>query len=227
MAIEKADDPASVLAAENECARLVWDEDSATHFLVHNALAKPFCVTVERNTAYSRVEYTLEHNESPKHIAKLTRDGTGGGWVELDTGVAAQIDSFYILDVVVTALLLVAAADDRNSATPMETFEPPPPVGAGARRNSGRLSKLSIRRDDRKKKGKMEEFEIDVESQNDSLGKGRREGPSPEDKLPFFIRAVVKLAKGMFKLTLWVLTVLFKVVGGVFKCLYSCVGSKY
>lgn len=227
MALEKADDPASVLAAENECARLVWDEDTATHFLVHNALAKPFCITVERNPAYSRIEYTLEHNESPKHIAKLTRDGTGGGWIELDTGVAAQIDSFYILDVVVTALLLVSASEDRNSPTPLETFEPPPPAVLGDRRESGRLSKLSVRRDDKKKRRKMEEFEIDVESQDDSLRKGRRESKSREDKLPLLIRAAVKLAKGLFKLVLWVLTVLFKIAGGVFKCLYSCVGSKY
>lgn len=227
MALEKADDPASVMAAENECARLVWDEDTATHFLVHNALAKPFCITVDRNPAYSRTEYTLEHNESPKHIAKLTRDGTGGGWIELDTGVAAQIDSFYILDVVVTALLLVSAAEDRNSPTPMETFEPPPPAVLAAKRESGRLSKLSTRREDKKKRRKMEEFEIDVESQNDSLGKGRRASQAAEDKLPFFIRAVVKMAKGLFKLVIWVLTMLFKVVGGVFKCLYSCVGSKY
>ncbi|EFY90026.1 hypothetical protein MAC_04008 [Metarhizium acridum CQMa 102] len=231
MAVEKADDAASVAAAENECARLVWDEDTATHFLVHNALARPFCVAVERNPAYSRVEYTLEHDESPRHLAKLTRDGTGGGWIELDTGVAAQIDSFYILDVVVAALLLVAAGEDRNSPTPMETFEPPPlppPAAAlGARRSSGRLSKLSIRRDERKNKGKMEAFEIDVESQNDSLGKGRHGRRSSGDKPPFLIRVVVKVARGVFKLAIWVLTALFKAVGGVFKCLYSCVGSKY
>ncbi|OAA40583.1 hypothetical protein NOR_05671 [Metarhizium rileyi] len=169
MALEKADDAASVAAAENECARLVWDEDTATHFLVHNALSKPFCVMVERNSAYSRVEYTLEHNESPKHIAKLTRDGTGGGWIELDTGVAAQINSFYILDVVVAALLLVAAVEDRTSQTRVASFEPPPPAVVGAKRNSGRLSRLSVRKDDRKKRKKMEAFEIDVESQNDSL----------------------------------------------------------
>ncbi|KAK2595644.1 hypothetical protein QQS21_006615 [Conoideocrella luteorostrata] len=237
MATEKANDPASVNAAENECARLVWDEDTATHYLVHNALAKPFCVTVERNPAYSRIEYTLEHNESPKHIAKLTRDGTGGGWIELDTTVASQIDSCYILDVAVTALILVAAAEDRNSPAPLETFEPPPAAFLGAANRcdsgSGRLSKLSIRREgndkdkDGKKRRKMEEFEIDVESQLDSLGKDRRESKSAEDKLPFLLRVVVKLAKGLFALVIWILTVLFKCVEGVFKVLYKCVGSKY
>ncbi|KAH0593854.1 hypothetical protein MHUMG1_08175 [Metarhizium humberi] len=231
MAVDKADDAASVAAAENECARLVWDEDTATHFLVHNALARPFRVAVDRSPAYSRVEYTLEHDESPRHLAKLTRDGTGGGWIELDTGVAAQIGSFYILDVVVAALLLVAAGEDRSSPTPMETFEPPPrapPAAAlGARRSSARWSKLSIRRDGGKKKRQMEAFEMDVESQNDSLGKGPHGRRSAGDKPPFLIRVVVKLTKGVFKVAIWVLTALFKAVGGVFKCLYSCVGSKY
>ncbi|GAB0132803.1 hypothetical protein EsDP_00001229 [Epichloe bromicola] len=237
MAIERASDAASVAAAENECARLVWDEDTATHYLVHNALARPFCLTIERSPAYSRTEYTLEHDESPSHIARLTKDGTGGGWVELDTGVASQIAACYVLDVAVASLLLVAAAEDRNSPAPMETFEPPPPAFLGEPRRgcppaSGRLSKLSVRRDDDKKKRKkkhrkMELLEVDVESQNDSLGKGRRENRSPEDKLPFLIRAVVKLAEGLFSLVIWILTVLFMCVGGVFKVLYKCVGSKY
>ena len=230
MALEKADDPAAVMMAERECARLVWDEDTATHFLVHQALATPFCVTVERSPAYSRTEYTLEHHESPQHLAKLTRDGTGGGWIEVDTGIASKIESFYIIDVAVTALLLVAAADDRNSPTPLETFEPPPPaVLAAERRNSGRISKVSVRRSERKqqRRGKMEEFEIDVESQDDSLRKGSRSRDTSEDKLPFLIRVVVKLAKGLFKLVVWVLTIAFKCVAGVFKLLYKCVGSKY
>lgn len=232
MAAERAGDAASVAAADNERARLVWDEDTSTHYLVHNALARPFCLTIERSPAYSRTEYTLEHDESPRHIARLTKDGTGGGWVELDTGVASQIASCYVLDVVVASLLLVAAAEDRNSPAPMETFEPPPPAFlAEPSRASGRLGRLSVvRRDDRKKGKKqrsMEEFEIDVESQNDSLGKGRRENRSPEDKLPLLVRAVVKLAEALFSLVIWILTVLFMCVGGVFKVLYKCVGSKY
>lgn len=239
MALERADDPVSVMTAENECGRLVWDEDTATHFLVHNALAKPFCVTIEKSPAYSRTEYTLEHNESSQHLAKLTKDGTGGGWIELDTDIASKIDSYYILDVAVTTLLLVAAAEERNAPVPLETFEPPPPVvlggsRGGGSRNSGRLSKLSVRREDKKNGGRgkrnvtMEAFEIDVESQDDSLGKGRRGSKATdEDKLPFLIRVVVKLTKGVFKLFVWLLTAVFKCFMGVFKLLYKCLGSKY
>jgi len=127
MAIERAQDPQSVMLAERECARLVWDEDSSHHFLVHPSLATPFCVTIERSPSWSRVEYTLEHNESPQHLAKLTRDGTGGGWLEIDTGIAAKIESYFIVDVAVTALLLVASADEKNMPA-MEVFEPPPPL---------------------------------------------------------------------------------------------------
>lgn len=236
MALEKANDPSAVFIAERECGRLVWDEDSGNHFLVHPALATPFCVTVERSPAWSRVEYTLEHHESPQHIAKLTRDGTGGGWLELDTGIASKIESFYLVDVAVTALLLVAAADERKNpmafAAAESTFEPPPAPPTAAvlgrgRDSGGTLSKLGLR-DDRKKRGKMEEFEIDVESQDESsLGKGRRKDKSTTDKLPFFIRVVVKMTKGVFKCVLWVLTIAFKCVAAVFKALYSCVGSKY
>ncbi|KAK7430921.1 hypothetical protein QQZ08_002449 [Neonectria magnoliae] len=222
VAIEKANDPTSVLMAERECARLVWDEDTGNHFLVHPALATPFCVTIERSPAWSRVEYTLEHHESPQHLAKLTRDGTGGGWLELDTGIASKIESFFLVDVAVTALLLVAAADEKNMPAAAEVFEPPPPVLLAAKQE-GRLSKLG-KRDDKKRR-KMESFEVDVESQDDSLGKSKTKGD--KDKLPFLVRVVVKLAKGLFATIIWLLTIVFKCFGVVFKVLYKCVGSKY
>ncbi|PHH82538.1 hypothetical protein CDD82_5641 [Ophiocordyceps australis] len=66
----------------SESARLVWDDDAACHFLVHLALPTPFRVNVARNPAYSRVEFTLEHNALPRPLAKLIRDGTGGGWLQ-------------------------------------------------------------------------------------------------------------------------------------------------
>ncbi|KAF4981507.1 hypothetical protein FZEAL_2692 [Fusarium zealandicum] len=221
MAIEKAQDASAVMLAERECARLVWDEDSSSHFLVHPALAAPFCVTIERSPAWSRVEYTLEHHESPQHLAKLTRDGTGGGWLEVDTGIASKIESYFIVDVAVAALLLVAAADEKNTPA-MEVFEPPPPLLLTGKQEK-RLSKMGKKED--KKRRKMESFEIDVESQDDSLAKAKSK--DAEDKLPFLIRVVVKIAKGLFKCLIWILTIGFKCVGGVFKAAYSCVGSKY
>ncbi|KAF9771335.1 hypothetical protein IL306_011032 [Fusarium sp. DS 682] len=221
MAIERSQDPQSVMLAERECARLVWDEDSSHHFLVHPALATPFCVTIERSPSWSRVEYTLEHNESPQHLAKLTRDGTGGGWLEIDTGIAAKIESYFIVDVAVTALLLVASADEKNTPA-MEVFEPPPPLILTAKQEK-RLSKIGKREE--KKKRKMESFEIDVESQDESLGKGKPR--EKEDKLPFLIRVIVKIVKGLFACFIWMLTISFKCVGFAFKGCYKCVGSKY
>ncbi|KAG5985889.1 hypothetical protein E4U43_005815 [Claviceps pusilla] len=253
MAAQRANDAASVQAASNECARLVWDDDTSTHYLVHNALERPFCVTADRNPAYSRVEYTLEHDGSPAHIAKLTRDGTGAGWLELDTRVASQIPACYILDVVVTALLLAALADeDRHcpSAT-LGTFAPPPAAAAAAGEGlqresswpslSGRWStmmgvdshsskktktktKTKTKNKENKRRNRTEEFELDLESQTESLGK---EKDREKDKLPLLARVVVKLTKGFFALVLCVLTVLFKCVGGVLKALYACLGSKY
>ncbi|KAF5966232.1 hypothetical protein FCOIX_12609 [Fusarium coicis] len=221
MAIERAQDPQSVMLAERECARLVWDEDSSHHFLVHPSLATPFCVTIERSPSWSRVEYTLEHNESPQHLAKLTRDGTGGGWLEIDTGIAAKIESYFIVDVAVTALMLVASADEKNTPA-MEVFEPPPPLILTAKQEK-RLSKIG-KRDERKKRH-MESFEIDVESQDESLGKSKPR--EKEDKLPFLIRVIVKIVKGLFACFIWMLTISFKCVGFAFKGCYKCVGSKY
>ncbi len=86
----------------------------------------PFCVTIERNPTWSRTEYTLEHLESPQHLARLTRDGTGEGWLEIDTAIAAKIQSLYMVDVAVAALMLVAHSDGAFAA--VEVFEPPPPV---------------------------------------------------------------------------------------------------
>ncbi|KAM3530902.1 hypothetical protein NHJ13051_001130 [Beauveria bassiana] len=263
MAVERADEPSLVAMAERECARLVWDEDSASNYLVHPALAAPFCVTVDRCPAWSRVEYTLEHHESPRHLAKLTRDGTGGGWLEVDTSVAAHIEAYYIIDVAVTALLLVAAADERSGGygcasfaaggggggggVGMETFEPPPALaepaataarGGDARRGSGRFSRLSIiRREDnnnkkkkkKKKQTPMEQFEMDLESQDGSLTKSstrvrtrskRKKSKEKEDKLPFLVRAGIKVAKGTFRCIIWILTAVFRV-------LFRCVRSKY
>ncbi|KAH7313610.1 hypothetical protein B0I35DRAFT_480287 [Stachybotrys elegans] len=229
MALERSQDPTALMTAERECARLVWDEDSASHFLVHPALAKPFCITIERSPAWSRIEYTLEHHESPQHLAKLTRDGTGGGWLELDTGIASKIESYYIVDVAVTALLLVAAADEKNLPAAAELFEPPPPPPAVLAAKDDRRASRFGRRDDKKRR-KMEEFEIDIESQDDSLGKtaGKKsKSSSDEQKLPFLVRVLVKITKGIFKCLIFILTLGVKFLKAVFMCLYRCVGSKY
>ncbi|KAI0473730.1 hypothetical protein GGR56DRAFT_547120 [Xylariaceae sp. FL0804] len=126
MALDRPFDEGAVAAAERECARLVWDADSANYFLAHPAVAAPFCVTVERAPAYSRVEYTVEHVESPQPLARLTRDAAGEGWLEADTLVAGRVDAHYVLDVAVAALLLVARLDEPNVL--VEQFAPPPPA---------------------------------------------------------------------------------------------------
>ncbi|ORY57223.1 uncharacterized protein BCR38DRAFT_354994 [Pseudomassariella vexata] len=239
MALERPDDMQAVMTAERECARLVWDEDSQNYFLVHPALATPFCITVERNHGWSRTEYTLEHIESPQHLAKLTRDGTGEGWMELDTLIAGRIESHYILDVAVCALLIVANADEKNSL--VEQFEPPPVLApqpahlrSGSRsRSSSRISNISnIISGGDKKKGKknrkhrkLEELEMDLESQTSSLGGKLDISTKDKDKLPGTARTVLKLLSFAFKCFIWALTLVFKalmaVVVGLTKCLTS------
>ncbi|KAH8682204.1 hypothetical protein BX600DRAFT_505818 [Xylariales sp. PMI_506] len=248
MALEKPGDIQAVMTAERECARLVWDEDSQSHFLVHPALATPFCITIERNQAWSRTEYTLEHVESPQHLAKLTRDGTGKGWMELDTLVAGHVEAHYILDVAVCALLVVANIDEKNNR--VEQFEPPPSFpppahmrgadGGSTHGHHGRgvsSSAASIlstlggggrrgdddRRKRSKKRGRLEEIELDLESQTSSLGK--QLDVKDKDQLPGTTRGVIKLLTFAFKCIIWILTLAFKalvaVVAGLSKCLTS------
>lgn len=231
--------------AERECARLVWDDDSGNHFLVHPALAMPFCVTVERNPTWSRTEYTLEHVESPVHLARLTRDGTGTGWVEIDTGIASKIDAVYLADVAVAALVLVAHADGQFNN--VEVFEPPPPPGGGEddgrQRSSSRMSRLSARigtgdsahsNAHKKKVGKkssrtrLEEFELDLESQtSDYLKKsGASSSKKSRDGTPGCARAVISVLSVTFKCFIWCATMAFKTLTALIGLVARCVTSE-
>ncbi|ROV99253.1 hypothetical protein VSDG_04035 [Cytospora chrysosperma] len=227
---------AALAAAERECARLVWDDDSGSHFLVHPALAMPFCVTVERNPAWSRTEYTLEHIESPQHLARLTRDGTGMGWLEVDTGIAAKIDAVYLADVAVAALMLVAHADGEFRR--VEVFEPPPSVrgDGGQEKRASRIS-LSLSRlggrvgtGDRKEKKaartRLEEFELDLESQASDLKRDPRKKDKDGDKMPGCARAIISLISVTFKCIIWCMTVLFKALTGCIGLVAKCVTSE-
>ncbi|KAK1757409.1 hypothetical protein QBC47DRAFT_442259 [Echria macrotheca] len=244
---DRANDATTVALAEHECARLVWDADSGSHFLVHPALAVPFCVTVERNPAHCRTEYTLEHLESPAHLGRLTRDGTGAGWLEVDTSIAAKIDAVYLVDVVVAALVLVAHADDHF--TQVEVFEPPPVLFGdggdgtstfsgppGHARRSSRSSRLSraSRRDSRREekerqremkrqapKSRLEQFEMDIESQTSELKKSSRRSSKEKEKVPGLARGIIALLTVTFKCLIWCFTLAFKALTGLVKCLSS------
>ncbi|KKY30263.1 putative acetylserotonin methytransferase-like protein [Diaporthe ampelina] len=236
--------PAAFATAERECARLVWDDDSGNHFLVHPALAMPFCVTVERNPAWSRTEYTLEHVESPQHLARLTRDGTGTGWLEVDTGIAAKIDAVYLVDVAVAALMLVAHAD--GEFTRVEVFDPPPPSlrgesrqqqqqGGPGQQQDGRISRISRmspransgdKKDRKAGKTRMEELELDLESQTSDLKKHSKRRSKDEDKMPGCARAIISLLSFIFKCFIWCATVLFKALTGCISLFARCITSE-
>ncbi|KAK3693664.1 hypothetical protein B0T22DRAFT_46629 [Podospora appendiculata] len=260
LAADRANDATTVMLAEHECGRLVWDADSGNHFLVHPALAMPFCVTVERHAAPygNRTEYTLEHVESPMHLGRLTRDGSGAGWLEVDTAIAAKIDAVYLVDVVVAALVLVAHADDQF--TIVETFEPPPVIGdpAGSlsssrrdkrssrgsrasRRESKReekerkreLSSISTATTNKKNKKKpaktrMEQFEMDIESQTSEFGKMadmKGGGGGDKEKIPGLARGFIFLLTVTFKCMIWCVTLAFKALMAIVSGLGKCLGS--
>lgn len=244
MALDQAAHAATVRLAEHERARLVWDADAGNYYLAHPALALPFCVTVERTPAWSRIEYTLEHVESPRHLGRLTRDGTGTGWLEIDTAVAARVDAVFLADVAVAALLLVAHADARRAG--VEAFAPPPrlcaasPDGSLASRREGRLGRLSRlgRREssphgparDAKKapkagRSRMEQWEMDMESQSSELSKKLEGKDKDGQKLPAPARALIALLTISFKCVIWSATAVIKMLafmmGGCFKCVTS------
>lgn len=221
----------ALAAAERECARLVWDDDSGSHFLVHPALAMPFCVTVERNPAWSRTEYTLEHIESPQHLARLTRDGTGTSWLEVDTGIASKIDAVYLVDVAVAALVLVAHGDGEFNR--VEVFEPPPSFDGGgrnSRQESGRASRISrlssrIGTGEKKKVGRsrLEEFELDLESQASDL---KKHSGKDKDGVPGCARAIISVLRVTFKCFIWCATLAFRALTGLISLLARCLTSE-
>ncbi|KAI0513010.1 hypothetical protein F5B22DRAFT_283176 [Xylaria bambusicola] len=230
VAMERPYDVAAVAAAERECARLVWDEDSANYFLAHPAVATPFCITVERSPAWSRTEYTIEHIESPQHLGRLTRDGTGEGWMELDTLVASRIESYYALDVAAAALLLVARLDEKNVL--VEQFAPPPAVHLRDEQQPSRLSfqrmgsalgKDKNKKKSNKKRGRFEVFELDLESQASSLGAKLDVKQSEKEKLPGTARTIIKLLSFAFKCVIWALTLAFKAAMAIIVGLTRCI----
>lgn len=233
VAVERPYDVAAVTAAERECARLVWDEDSANYFLAHPAVATPFCITIERSPAWSRTEYTIEHIESPQHLGRLTRDGTGEGWMELDTLVAGRIESYYALDVAAAALLLVARLDEKNVL--VEQFAPPPAVHLRDEQQPARLSfqrmgsALGVKdtkekkNSKNKKRGRFEVFELDLESQASSLGAKLDVKESDKEKLPGTTRTIIKLLGFAFKCVIWALTLAFKAAMAIIVGLTRCI----
>jgi hypothetical protein len=209
-----------VAAAERECGRLVWDEDSKKHYLVHPALVTPFMISISSSPAWSRVEYTLEHSEMPQNLVRLVRDGVGGGFLEVDTGVAARIDCFYIVDVAICAVLLVAISDEKDRK--VEIFDAPPPSFAPIGFQSPKSPRIGsiLGKSKAKKEVKMEEFEMDLESQDSMKGKKDKDKEKgKEEKIPGFFGLIWMLLKCF----VWTITIFFKalakIIIGLSKCL--------
>ncbi|KAH6845304.1 hypothetical protein B0I37DRAFT_181594 [Chaetomium sp. MPI-CAGE-AT-0009] len=251
---DRANDLTTVALAQAESARLVWDGDSGSHFLAHPALAMPFRVAVARHPAYSRTEYALEHLESPAPLARLVRDGTGAGWVEVDTGIAGKIEAVYLVDVVVAALVIVAHLDGGlNGGGGGEVFEPPPVVfggpngsvysaaaaGAVGAGEGGRSSAWSERMGAGSRASKREEKERKKQLKKQKKGKKRPmeqfeldlESQSSDlgkgaekDKVPGVLRALVGLVTITFKCLVWCATVAFKTLVAILSVLTRCCG---
>ncbi|KAH8813279.1 hypothetical protein F5884DRAFT_332140 [Xylogone sp. PMI_703] len=200
----RADQAQVIAAAERECGRLVWDEDSKRYYLVHPATSNPFVVTINSSPAWSRVEYVLEHPELPHNLVRLVRDGAGSGYLDVDTGVAAKIDCFYIVDVAICAIMLVALSEEKSQN--LERFDAPPSITP--------VSPALIKG---KRNTKIEEMDIDIESQ-ESL-KDKKDKSKEKDKVPGCLGLIWMLMKCMF----WLATMLFKAVAytiiGISKCL--------
>ena len=203
-------------AAERECGRLVWDEDSKHHYLVHPASGSPFRISIHSSPAWSRVEYTLEHAELPHNLVRLVRDGTGSGFLEVDTAVAAKIDCFYIVDVAICAIMLVAIAEEK--VRDVERFEAPPSLAP--MRPKSTSSQKWKKESKREQDWKTEEFEMDLESQPSV--KEKKDNHKVNDKVPGFFGLVWMLLKCM----VWTLTISCKGLAKIIIFISSCLTKK-
>jgi hypothetical protein len=204
------DDGTIFEAAEREAGRLVWDDDSKHYYLVHPATETPFRVSIKSHPAWSRVEYILEHPELPQNLVKLTRDGSGGGFLEIDTGVAARIDAFYVVDVAVCAILVAALTEEKTKN--VERFEAPPT----AMSFTGPPKKDTKKESKKAKSVKVEEMEIDLESQSSIADKkGKSNLPTPT-------RGILGILYLAFKLLIWALTIFVNAAAAVIIGISNC-----
>ena len=203
----RTDSEQVLAAAERECGRLVWDEDSKRYYLVHPALSTPFVVAITTTPAWSRAEYVLEHSQLPRNLVRLVRDGSGSGYLEVDTAVASKIDCFYVVDVAICAIMLVAIAEEKK--TNVERFDAPPSLGPGSPL-SPKMPKKAKKAD--RKSVTMEEFELDLESQSSlKLKKEKHKQKDGDEKVPGFFGLCWMLVKCFF----WA-------IGMFFKALWKC-----
>ncbi|KAL3422136.1 hypothetical protein PVAG01_06292 [Phlyctema vagabunda] len=215
----RADDLSILAAAERECGRLVWDEDSQKYYLVHPALNTPFVVSIKSSPAWSRAEYTLEHPELPHNLVRLVRDGTGDGMLEIDTAVAARIDCFYIVDVAICTILLVANAEEKTRN--FERFDAPPSLPPTSPKTKTR-TKDKDRNKGNKKSPKIEEFELDLESQSQDSLKAAKD----KVKLPRSSSFLLRVLWSLFRCIVWVLTMTVKALAACIIGLSKCLTSK-
>jgi hypothetical protein len=223
------DSEAVIEAAERECGRLVWDFDSKKYYLVHPSLPTPFYISIHTSPAWSRSEYTLEHPELPRNLIRLVRDGSGTGYMEIDTAVAGRLECFYILDVAITAVLLVCVAEEKNTVS--ERFEAPPPSLGSPSISSPHLyskppssstkpspfsfSKSKSKSRSKDKDVRIEEFELDLESQ-DSLSeikkkKKEKKVTKEKDGTPGFFGLIWMIVKFFA----WIVGLVFRGLGKV------------
>lgn len=156
----------------------------------------------------------------PQNLVRLVRDGVGGGFLEVDTGVAARIDCFYIVDVAICAVLLVAISDEKDRK--VEIFDAPPPSFAPIGFQSPKSPRIGsiLGKSKAKKEVKMEEFEMDLESQDSMKGKKDKDKEKgKEEKIPGFFGLIWMLLKCF----VWTITIFFKalakIIIGLSKCL--------
>ncbi|CZT47141.1 uncharacterized protein RSE6_07672 [Rhynchosporium secalis] len=219
----RADSELVIAAAERECGRLVWDEDSRKYYLVHPAIPTPFVVSIHSSPAWSQVVYTLEHAELAHNMVRLVRDGSGCGFLEIDTAVASKIDCFYIVDIAICAIMLVAVTEEKTRN--VERFEAPPSIApilpmSPDRQSSAWTIKGTGKGQEKKEKTskknvKVEEFELDLESQNSLKEKKKKQ---KEEKVP----GCLGLIWMMMKCLVWGIMMFFKALAKIIIFLSRC-----
>jgi len=125
--------------------------------------------------------------------------------VEVDTGVAAQIDSFYIVDVAICAVLIVALADEKTKN--IERFEAPPMSASLPVSPKGKKAVKAV---------KVEEMEVDLESQSSFADKKRK------SSLPAPTKGALNVLFLAFRFVVWALTVTVNAAASIIIWVSGC-----
>jgi hypothetical protein len=119
-------------AAEKECCKLFWDSEKERYYLFHPGLNKgkgqSFSIRIDGEIGFdvNSARGTVQLLNPAKEDSPLVSLEFSTESLLIDTAGLATVDSFYIVDVAVTAIVTVALVEGRRMRS--KRFSAPPSV---------------------------------------------------------------------------------------------------